>query len=201
MAEDNPVMEAIRARRSIRKMRPDKAPTKEQVSMLIEAATWAPNHYLTEPWRFIVITGEERNKLGDALAAALAHKFPDTAKEKIEMERAKPLSAPVILTVIASTKVGPKIVEQEELIAAGAALQNVLLSAHSEGLSTMVRTGSHAYSERMRRFFALEKGETLVGMVYIGYGSETEPIGKRSDSHAKTLWRGTWPEAVQKPNL
>jgi nitroreductase len=201
MSDKNPVVEAIKSRRSIRKMRSDLSPTREQVVMLVEAAAWAPNHYLTEPWRFIVITGEERTKLGDALAASLAHKFPDTPEEKVELERVKPLSAPVILTVIAATKVGPKIVEQEELIAAGAALQNILLAAQSAGLSTMVRTGAHAYTERMRRFFGLKKGESLVGMVYVGYGSETQPIGRRTDPMAKTVWRGTWPEADQKPNL
>ena len=190
MSVSNPVVDAIRTRRSIRKMRQDLAPTREQVAGLIEAATWAPNHYMTEPWRFIVIAGEERSKLGDALASSLAHAFPDTPKEKIEAERLKPLSAPVILTLIAATKVGPKIVEQEELIAAGAALQNILLAAHAEGLSTMVRTGAHAYTERMRRFFELVKGETLVGMVYLGYGVEPHPLGKRTDPKAKTEWRG-----------
>jgi nitroreductase len=190
MSDNNPVIEAIRSRRSIRKMRPDLSPTREQVAKLIEAATWAPNHYLTEPWRFIVIAGEERSKLGHALAGAFIHAFPDTLEEKVEMERMKPLSAPVILVVIAATKVGPKIVEQEELIAAGAALQNILLAAHAAGLSTMVRTGAHAYSERMRRFLGLGRGESLVGMVYVGYGSEPQPIGKRSDPQARTDWRG-----------
>jgi len=190
MQDSNPVIEAIRSRRSIRKMRQDLSPTRQQVAAIIEAATWAPNHYLTEPWRFVVIAGEERVRLGDALAAALAHVFPATPKEKIDAERAKPLSAPVILTLIATTKLGPRIVEQEELIAAGAALQNALLAAHAAGLSTMVRTGAHAYSERMRRFFGLDKGESLVGMVYLGYGAEPPPVGKRTDPRAKTEWRG-----------
>ncbi|MDA4121555.1 MAG: nitroreductase [Thaumarchaeota archaeon] len=184
----NPVMEAIRNRRSIRKMRPDMIPTKEQVAALIDAATWAPNHHLTEPWRFIVIAGDERGRLGEALSSALAASFPDTAREKLDMERVKPLSAPVILVVIAAPKIGPKIMEREELIAAGAALQNVLLAAHALALSTMVRTGAHAYSEAMRSFFGLGDGESLVAMVYLGFGSESQPIGKRNG--ASVEWRG-----------
>jgi nitroreductase len=190
MPEQNPVIQTIRSRRSIRKMRSDKSPSREQVKAIIEAATWAPNHHMTEPWRFVVIAGEERNKLGEALAEALIGEFPDTPKEKIELERTKPLSAPVILTLISATKAGPKVVEQEELIAAGAALQNILLSAHAIGLSTMVRTGAHSYSGRMRRFLALGDGERLVGMVYLGYSSDIQPIGKRTDPQARTEWRG-----------
>ncbi|MDA4135271.1 MAG: nitroreductase [Thaumarchaeota archaeon] len=190
MSDPNPVIEAIRSRRSIRKMRLDLSPTREQVTEIIEAATWAPNHHLTEPWRFIVIAGEERRRLGEALAEAMVLVFPDTPKEKLELERAKPLSAPVILTVVSAVRVGPKILEQEELIAAGAALQNVLLAAQALGLSTMVRTGAHSYSERMRRFLELREDESLVGMVYLGYGSEPQPIGKRTDPQEKTVWRG-----------
>lgn len=190
MPDPNPVIEAIRSRRSIRKMRPDLSPTREQVADIIEAATWAPNHNLTEPWRFIVIAGEERSRLGDALAEALVLAFPDTPKEKLELERTKPLSAPVILTVISAAKAGPKILEREELIAAGAALQNVLLAAQALGLSTMVRTGAHSYSERMRQYLGLGEGESLVGMVYLGYGSEPQPVGNRTDPEQKTVWRG-----------
>ncbi len=190
MSDPNPVIEAIRSRRSIRKMRLDLSPTREQVTEIIEAATWAPNHHLTEPWRFIVIAGEERRRLGEALAEAMVLVFPDTPKEKLELERTKPLSAPVILTVVSAVRVGPKILEQEELIAAGAALQNVLLAAQALGLSTMVRTGAHSYSERMRRFLELREDESLVGMVYLGYGSEPQPIGKRTDLQEKTVWRG-----------
>lgn len=173
-------------------MHSDRVPTKEQVSVLIEAATWAPNHHLTEPWRFIVFAGSERTGLGDALAGALASTFPDTPKERLELERIKPLSAPVVLTVISAAKKGPKIVEREELVAAGAALQNILLAAHATGLSTMVRTGVHAYSDGMRTFFGLREGESLVGMVYLGYASEPSPTGKRSDPSLATEWR--WSE-------
>jgi nitroreductase len=185
----NPVIQAIRSRRSIRKMLTD-SPTKEQVATILEAATWAPNHHLTEPWRFVVIASDERRRLGDALAEALLLTSPETPHEKVEMERAKPLTAPVIIAMVASPQVGPKIVPQEELIAAGAALQNMLLAAHALGLSTMVRTGVHGFSDRMRLYFEMNEGESLVGMVYLGYPSERPPLGKRSGYHNKTNWRG-----------
>jgi nitroreductase len=189
----NPVIEAIRSRRSVRKMRTDLLPTKEQIETILEAAIWAPNHHLTEPWRFVVIAGDERSRLGDALAEALLSTFPDTIPEKLEMERLKPLSAPVIVTMVASPQTGPKIVPQEELVAAGAALQNMLLAAHSLGMSSMVRTGVHGFSERMKGYFGMKEGESLVGMVYLGYPAEASPIGKRSGHREKTSWRGTLP--------
>jgi nitroreductase len=186
----NPVTDAIRSRRNTKKLRPEPAPTKRQIEALLDAATWAPNHHMTEPWRFVVIAGEERWRLGDALAEALASTFADTPPERMDMERAKALEAPIIITIIASPKVGPKILPQEEMIAAGAALQNMLLAAHSLGLSTMVRTGVHGFSERMRTFFEMKDGESLVGMVYVGYPSEGPQQGRRTSFAEKTTWRG-----------
>jgi len=188
--EVNPVIEAIKTRRSNRKVRADLMLTKEQIETIMEAATWAPTHHLTEPWRFVVIAGDERGVLGRALAEALLSTFPDSPPEKLQTERERPLTAPVIVTMVSSPHAGPKIVQQEELIAAGAALQNMLLAAHSLGISTTVRTGVHGFSERMRRYFEMKDGESLVGMVYLGYPSEPPPVGKRTGYRDKTNWRG-----------
>ena len=67
----NPVIDAIRSRRSVRIMRTDVVPSRDQIEAIVEAATWAPNHHLTEPWRFVIITGYGRNRLGEVLAQAL----------------------------------------------------------------------------------------------------------------------------------
>ena len=186
----NPILDAIHSRRNTKKLRAEPPPTREQIETIIEAATWAPNHHMTEPWRFVVVGGEERRRLGDALTEALMSTFPETTKQMQDIERVKPLDAPVIVTVIASPKMGPKIVAQEEMIAAGAALQNALLAAESMGLGTMIRTGLHGFSERMREYFDMKQGESLVGMVYVGYTSEAPQAKTRTDYREKTIWRG-----------
>ncbi|MHB1867975.1 MAG: nitroreductase family protein [Nitrososphaerales archaeon] len=187
------VIEAIKSRRTVRKMR-DEVPTRQQLEQIIEAATWAPTHHVTEPWRFIVIAGEERRKLGERLSAAYATSAPgdDSMKESaLRMERERPLGAPVIIAIILSPKEGGKIVPQEEVVAAGAALQNALLAAHSLGLGTMVRTGPHAYSETIRKFLGMNEKESLLGFIYVGYPVEPARQSKRSPIESKIEWRGS----------
>ena len=108
--------------------------------------------------------------------------------ERLEAERNKPLSSPVIVALIGSPKKEDNIVPQEEVVAAGAALQNMLLAAHSLGLAGFVRTGAHSYSGEVRTFFGMGEDETLIGMVYLGYASGTIPPGKRAPFRDKVSW-------------
>ncbi|MHB8567628.1 MAG: nitroreductase family protein [Nitrososphaerales archaeon] len=182
----NPVLETIVSRRSARKLDPEKMPPKEVIERILEAGIWAPNHHMTEPWRFIVIAGEERKKLGEVMASALG---PDLDK-KLEAERLKPFRAPVIIALISSPKQEPNIVPHEELVAGGAALQNMLLAIHSLGLGSMVKTGKNAYSQEVRDYLNLRDGESLVGLIYLGHPVEEPPHSKRSGHASKTEWRG-----------
>lgn len=74
------VLEAIRARRSAGRVRAE-CPPKALIEQLLEAATWAPNHRLTEPWRFFVLAGEAREELGEAIARSLATTLDPSAPE------------------------------------------------------------------------------------------------------------------------
>ena len=186
----NPVMEAIRSRRSVKKMLPEPPVSRELVEAVIEAAVWAPNHHLTEPWRFVVMEGDERRKLGEAMGMALGSSADNPSQERLDTERQKPLAASVVVALISSPKIGPNIVPQEEMVAAGAALQNMLLAAHSLGLGSMVRTGSNVYSEAMRKFFHMEERESVVGLVYLGQIAEPPPPGRRRGIAGKVEWRG-----------
>ena len=185
----NPVIDAIRARRTVKKMDAGRPVDREDVGTVIEAATWAPNHHLTEPWRFVVIQGEARARLGDALAAALSSfSGGQAAAERLEAERGKPLSAPTVVALISRPGRAENVVAQEEMVAAGAALQNMLLAAQSLGLASFVRTGAHAYSQEVRNFLRMEGHETLVGMVYLGYASGPLPPGRRTPALEKVTW-------------
>jgi nitroreductase len=165
--------------------------SKELVETIIEAAIWAPNHHLTEPWRFVVMTGDGRRKLGEAMSTALSLSAGGMTQERLDAERNKPLGASVIIALINSPKIGPNFVPQEEIVAAGAALQNMLLAAHSLGLGSMVRTGLHAYSEVVRKFFQLNEQESVVGLVYLGHIAEPPPPGRRGGIAGKVEWRET----------
>jgi hypothetical protein len=69
------------------------------IEKMLEAAAQAPNHHKVQPWRFIVLTGAARERLGDIMAASLLERQPDATPEIVAVERAKPLRAPMIIVV------------------------------------------------------------------------------------------------------
>lgn len=186
----NPVLEAIHSRRSIGKVT-DEQPPRELIQQMLDAAVTAPNHHMTEPWRFFVLTGSARNRLGEALVEERLsqEEDPDSVPEKVlDKIRAKPLRAPVIIAAAVQPKPGTKIWEVEEICATAAAIQNMLLAGDSLGLATMWRTGDPAYSEPVKRFFGLDEDDTLLGMIYVGY-AETEPgPSPRTPASDVTVW-------------
>jgi nitroreductase len=171
----------------------EKMPERQLIEEILEAAMWAPNHHLTEPWRFIVIARSERLRLGNSMAEALRSTMKSDdprVEEVLKREREKTLRAPVIIAVISSQTGGEKIVPQEEMVAAGAALQNILLAAHSLGLGSIVKTGPHSYLQPVRAYLELQEKESLVGLVYLGYPTEQPGLSKRSPLESKVQWRG-----------
>ena len=180
--------EAIITRRSIPKTS-ERACDKAVIERLLEAAVRAPNHHLTQPWRFVVLTNEAREELGEAWASAARRegKNPDLA-------RAKPLRAPVIICVVERPKIDhQRVVEAEEHYATGAAIQNILLAAHSEGLAAMIRTGEAASLPEVRAFLGIGDDEILAAMIYIGYPedeSKERPPTRRTPAAELTEWRG-----------
>jgi nitroreductase len=172
----------------------EEAPPKDIIMRILEAATWAPNHHMTEPWRFVVFEGDERKKLGDALSKALEPTIKNDDQKREELlrqEKEKPLSAPVIIAMIFCPKQGGKIIPQEEIVSAGASLQNALLAAHSLGLSTFVRTGAHAYSEPVKNYLGIKENESLLAFVYLGYRAEEPRPTSRTSVEARIEWRGS----------
>src|SRR5260370_40729092 len=91
------VFEIIKRRRSIGKMTGER-PAREQIERLLEAATHAPNHYKVQPWKFIVLAGKAREKLGAVMAESLARrlgkKTNDKAQGRLNKKRNKPLRSP-----------------------------------------------------------------------------------------------------------
>jgi nitroreductase len=182
--------EAITTRRSVPKVRSE-SPGRDEVVKLLEAAVAAPNHHLTTPWRFIVLTGHALEELGAAWAEGDQRTGRDPA-----VALTKAMRAPVIITVIESPKAHlPKVVEVEEHHAVGAAMQNILLAAHDAGLAAMLRTGPAARLEEVRRYLGLAPEEFIAGFIYVGYPSDdgARPVPRRKPAGDVTEWRG-WNE-------
>lgn len=180
--------EAILTRRSVPKVT-DQIPTRAEIEKLLEAAVRAPTHHLTQPWRFVVLAGAARDELGVAWIAGQAK----TGKDTRGLED-KPRRAPVIIAVIDHPHLDhPKVIQEEEHYATGAAMQNILLAAHDMGLGAMIRTGPAAGFQEVRDHLGVTDGEVIAGLIYVGYpapGDADRPKTRRTPASEITEWRG-----------
>jgi len=186
------VFEAIKTRRSNGLVRKEPVP-KELIEKILEAGTWAPSHFRTEPWKFFVLEGDSRMALGEVLVKIAEKTMDDPTSEtnikKREKILEKPFRAPVIITVAVEPNVqSEKVIIQEEYGAVYAAIQNMLLAAHALGLAGFWRTGKPTYDPLMKKLFGLSvKGEVL-GFLYFGYPKKEMPPGNRKSINEVTTW-------------
>ncbi|GBD17449.1 Putative NAD(P)H nitroreductase YdjA [bacterium HR26] len=183
------VLELLRTRRSMPRVQPA-CPPREVIEQVLEAAVWAPNHHLTEPWRFIVLTGEARRELGEAMARGKLAREGTVDPPKLDALRRKPLRAPVIVAVGVIPASREPEVEIEEICAGAAAIQNLLLAAHGLGLAAMWRTGEAAFDPEVKAFLGLPPAAHLLGFVYLGYPAGEPPRRTRRPAAEVTTWLG-----------
>ena len=186
------VNRAIETRQSIGRVRQDPVP-RELVEKILESAVHAPNHKLTEPWRFHVFIGKGRGEFARAraelarLQARAEGEEEEFAAGRISRERKKAFRAPVVIAVI--SKGGRDEVETlENYAACAAAVQNMQLTAHSLGLASIWRTGTFAYHPYMRDFFELEENDKIAAYLYLGYPDMSERPRRREPASSKTVW-------------
>jgi nitroreductase len=145
------VEQAIRTRRTHKVYRADPVP-RETLEQLFELARWAPNHNLTNPWRFRVLGPESLERLKRAAGAEAAAK----------LDRAPTL---VVASVI---ETGDSVQDEEDLCAAAVASYIVLLSAHSRGLAGYWRTPAVLRSPEGRAAVGVGEDERVLGLLHLG---------------------------------
>lgn len=183
------LFEAIYTRQTQGKVKPDALP-RETVEKLLSAAVQAPNHYKVRPWRFVVLTGEGRNRLGDVMAASQMDRQPDLPQEAFDKTRSLPLRAPVVIAVGVDKPHEEKVIEIENVSAASAACMNILLAAHGLGLGAIWRTGEWARDPKVKEFLGFEPDQHVVGFIYVGYPQFTPEPCKRPSFEDRTIWMG-----------
>jgi nitroreductase len=175
----------------------DPAPEGPDLDTILEAAVRAPDHGGLRPWRFVLIRGRARECLGDVLAEAFRRREPDADQALVERQRAKPLRSPLIVTVVAHVdRAHPKVPEIEQVLAAGAAIENMLVAAHALGYGAIWLTGDGAYDRAVADALGLGLDERIVGFVYLGSPSGESPHPERPDP--RSLSR-EWVEPVPPP--
>jgi nitroreductase len=186
------VIRAIETRRSIGRVKQEPVP-RELIERILESGVHAPNHKITEPWRFHVFSGKGRGELARVraeiarLQAEAEGESEEMAAGRISRERKKAFRAPVVIAVI--SEAGRDEVETlENYAACAAAVQNMQLTAHALGLAAMWRTGSIVYHQEMRRFFDLKENDRIVAHVYLGYPDMGVRPRRRDPANEKTVW-------------
>src|SRR5258706_2994048 len=181
------ILDAIQTRHSVGKVKPDPLP-RELIEKLLSAAVQAPNHYSVRPWRFVVLTGKGREKLGDVMADIFHRKFPDVPVEALDKERAKPLRSPLLIAVGVDKPTESKVLEIENICAVAAACENLLLAVHGLGLAAQWRTGDAARDPEVKKFLGFEADQHILAFLYIGY-SDIPPITEERPSFEdRTVW-------------
>lgn len=180
-------LEAIFTRQSIGEVKPDPVP-RELIEKLLSAAVQAPNHYKVRPWRFVVLTGAGREKMGEVLAQSFAEKFPDAPASALDKERAKPLRSPLLIAVGVDKPFEPKVLEIENICAAAAAVENLLLAAQALGLAAKWRTGDDARNPRVKEFLGLAPDQHLIALIYIGYPAVESGVVTRPGFEDRAIW-------------
>lgn len=180
-------LQTIQNRHSVGKVKPDAVP-REVIEKLLNAAVQAPNHYLVRPWRFVVLTGNGRNQLGEVMAQSMKAKFPQLTEEALNKERAKPLRSPMLIAVGVDKPTESKVLEIENICATAAACENILLAAHTLGLAAQWRTGDAAQDPAVKKFLGFAEDQHIISFLYIGYPDVVPDAVPRAGFEERTVW-------------
>ena len=146
-------------------------PDESQLKTILRAASRVPDHGKLSPWRFIVIEGDARRRMGNLLAETLQVDDPAVSVERLEIERGRFLRAPVVVAVVSRVREAIPIPEWEQILSAGATCQTMLIAAHALGFVANWITEWPAYHPIIRERLGLRAGERIAGFVYIGTSS------------------------------
>jgi len=183
MHEGKNLQEIIRGRRSTKpSLMNGKNIDQASVQYLLELADWAPTHGRTEPWRFIVYTGESLKQFCEQHADLYkAHTDEDkftTAKYQGIIQQAEKVSHLVL--VYMKRQPTQKIPVIEEIAATAAAIEHILLGAQALGIAALWSTGGMTHHESMKKMLGLTADDLVMGLLYLGYTDEPVVEGKRN---------------------
>ena len=163
-------LDAIFTRRTVPpfKMGPP-GPDDAALQQILAAGAAAPDHGMLRPWRFLLVRGAGREKLGQLFAEFVRRAAPNASPEEVDKQRTAPTRAPVIVVVAARLQPAhPKIPEVEQVAAVAAAAQNMLLAAHALGFAAKWSTGKQAYDGIVKEGLGLGADDRILGFLYLG---------------------------------
>ena len=184
--------DVITNRRSVKpaKMNGKKIPD-DVVKEILQLANWAPTHGRTEPWRFIVYSGDKLKEFCYQHAELYKAFTSSTKFEQATYDKQLHYGDLASHLIVAIMQRGTleKIPALEEIVATAAAVQNILLGATAAGISSFLSTSGMTHHPAIKDFLSLNTEDVVIGMIYLGYSDE-ETEGKRQTSiDEKVTWR------------
>lgn len=146
-------------------------PSPAELALILKAAARVPDHGKLFPWRFIVIDGDARARMGEVLIAAL-DETERASPERVEQERNRFLRAPTVVAVVSRVREMIAIPVWEQQLSAGAVCQTLLLAAHSLGYVGNWLTEWCAYRPAVKDELGLSSGERIAGFIYLGTATQ-----------------------------
>ena len=182
---DVSIYQAIYGRRMAWKYKDQPVP-REVLERMLDTAVWAPNHRLTEPWRFFVVEkGSETRKK----TAELAHDYDlqrNNNPARAESKRQSVLDPPVVIYVYSVPGTNED-VTQENYASVCCAAHNISLAAVAEGLAVTWETGGAIKHSMLQETLGAEPDWKLTMMLSIGVPDQ-KPASKRQPVKEFTRW-------------
>jgi nitroreductase len=162
----------------------------QQILQLLELANWAPSHGLTEPWRFIIYSGQAVRQFCHQHAEQYRQTTPPDkfVPAKYEKQAHNGDLASHLIIVYMKRGANPGIPALEELCATAAAADNILLGAEALGIAVLWSTGGTVLQPVMKEYLGLGPEDVILGLLYLGYTDEPRRPGKRTPITEKTKW-------------
>lgn len=163
------------------------APSASDLEQVLKAGLRAPDHGMLRPWRFLVVQGSARDKLAEL--------FVQTRKPQTDEQRKKlldaPGKAPMIIIAVATIRNTEKIPAIEQILSAGAAVQNMSVALHALGYGSVWKTGGVCYDESVNVALGLATTDQIVGYLYVGTPSFTDrPVPEHKLEDFVVHWNG-----------
>ena len=182
------ILDAISARRSIKSFT-NRPVTRDEIEQLLDAACQAPNHRMTEPWRYYVLGPESRRAYGEALGRRKAKRVDDAEAAEAVIEKVAETheALPAMLAVAITLDENPEI-REEDYAAAYMGIQNLSLVAKAMGLGTHIKTGAIMDDPAARAAVGLPEGERIVATINVGEPESLPEAKARRPATELTTW-------------
>ncbi|EFM12253.1 nitroreductase [Paenibacillus curdlanolyticus YK9] len=182
------IIDALKHRRAIRSY--DAREVDEcQLAKMLEAATWAPNDRLREPWHFYVIRGQAKTRYEQMAAEYLQERFP--TKPNLVKESLAVLETTTLMIVVTADIVpGDEASSEDNEYAAACAIHSMWLAAQEMGLGFVWRTRGVGLvrDQRLHQFIGSPDNKKIIGTVFVGYPAAETPPTARTSYLDKTTW-------------